>query len=98
MHMTRPSYHPDILLLELQALNRLSPGESAQLDDHLFRCNHCLELASDVHQEARTLLRDLVVDAYIMEQAQPKLSRTTSDATNSDFCRRKIATRVFYLH
>lgn len=73
MQMTRPSYHPDILTLELQALNRLSLRESEELDEHLFRCNHCLELASDVHQETRMLLRSLVMDAHLMEQNQTLL-------------------------
>ena len=76
------SYHPDILTLELQALNRLSPRESAELDDHLSRCDHCLELASDVHQETRALLRDLVVDAYVMQQQMPNTIRPSKRAFN----------------
>ena len=69
--MSQRSYHPDILTLELQALNRLSPEESAELDDHLFRCDYCLDLASDVHQEAREFFRELVVDAFLMQQQMP---------------------------
>lgn len=77
MNMTRPSYHPDILTLELQALNRLSPCESKAVDDHLFRCDHCLELASGVHQETRILLRDLVLDAHFMQQNRTLLHTET---------------------
>jgi hypothetical protein len=83
METTRPSYHPDILTLELQALNRLPPGESAEVDDHLFRCDHCLELASGVHQETRTLLRDLVVDAYLMQQNRTLLHTETISPLSS---------------
>ena len=70
MQMNRPSYHPDILTLELQVLNRLSPRESTEVDEHLFRCNYCLELASNIHQETRTLLRELVVDVYLLQQTR----------------------------
>jgi hypothetical protein len=77
MQMTRPSYHPDILTLELQALNRLSPCESKEVDAHLFRCDHCLEIASGVHQETRTLLRDLVLDAHLMQQNRTLMQTET---------------------
>ncbi|MFL6546982.1 MAG: zf-HC2 domain-containing protein [Candidatus Udaeobacter sp.] len=42
--------HPDQKTLEQQILSQLPESESARIERHLFDCEPCLQLASDLHQ------------------------------------------------